>query len=195
MKLLFFCLFLFAFSLQVTKEVQPEQGYLCQACVLGVNLIRGYIHQPDEVLIQMLVESCEKLPEYFVDPCKLTMRTFGKELIAVVREYINEDSRQICLRFGACAAKKQPFFKGLMKNTPLCQPCQIGASFAKDYFGKLKDQQIKDFLYKGCLYAPDDLQPMCRVVLGFASDGIISGLRDFLRNEPKQMCQTIGLCD
>lgn len=201
MRVFILCLFFFTvtLALQVPVETKHEiqtsdtnQGYLCQACVLGVNLIRGYIHQPDEVLIKILVDSCDALPEYFIEPCKLSMRTFGKELIAIVREYINEDSRQICLRFGACAAKQVVPFTP--KKTPLCQPCQAVAVAAKEYFGKLSDKEIKDFLYKGCLYFAEDLQPLCRTILGFTSDGMVSGLRTFLRNEPKVMCQTLGVC-
>jgi hypothetical protein len=29
-------------------KVEPAQGYLCQACLLGVSLIKDYANQPDE---------------------------------------------------------------------------------------------------------------------------------------------------
>lgn len=177
------------------SNLEFSQGYLCQACMVGVSLIRDYMNQPDEVLIQMLVASCDSLPEPYVTGCKLAFISYGRTLIQLVRDNLTEQPRALCLRLGACSDEKQRLFLTFFKKTgPMCDPCKVAASMAKVYVSSIKDDEIKAFLGRGCSFWPDDLQPVCKVILGYAQDGVIGGIRSFFALETRDICGRIGLC-
>jgi hypothetical protein len=85
------------------SESSDEQDTpLCGPCQLGVQLVKDFASKPDDELLKMLVDQCEKLPENIATACKMAVTLVGKQMITYIRSHLRESPRQICGRFRLC---------------------------------------------------------------------------------------------
>jgi hypothetical protein len=141
----------------------------------------------------MLVSSCDSLPENFVMACKAGFISYGRVLIGLVRDQINEQPRVLCEKYGACTPTSQfaLFFK---KPSKVCAPCQLAVNIAKNYVAEISDVEIHKLLGQVCTFAPVEYQSMCRMLVAMGADSVVVSLRTFFKDDAKTICQKIGTC-
>jgi hypothetical protein len=89
---------------EVQAVVVASNGPLCTPCTMAITLVKDYLSQSDEVILRILLNGCDQLPEQFQAPCKMAVTLAGKQLLDFVRGNLREEPRAICARLGACSA-------------------------------------------------------------------------------------------
>eukprot|EP01080_Neovahlkampfia_damariscottae_P010440 gene10440-2962_t len=91
-------------QIQITKN-----SVFCSPCKMAVQMIKDYIHKPDDELQKMLYDACTKLPDKVQQYCKAGVTWAGSYIIAYVRKHVQDSPKVICARFKLCDAETKTF--------------------------------------------------------------------------------------